>query len=392
MRLLVILLFIFSSFVFASDSEFEYKSLELVSAPLEAREAFTSYFRTHGLLGFKNAEEFTEVGLNQIFFSSDLHSFVSVKFGVEGNFPLNKVMEVGGGRLVHYKYDDVIVAFHFLNVSQVKLNGILSHLPQLILKKKTSLLEKLNPISSAHADADCAAVSLAVMGTTAVSVLTSVTMSTIISGLTSCLSGAEEEVKSASGFNFASAVSSEASRLWKNPGKRVGEYWGAAKETVTGLGSLIYNIGYAILHPTEAAQKLGAVLGEAGEMLSSVIGVLAQVPNAAVSMICSLITGIGVRAFVAAISGGAAAILLATKLRRIVQGISTISSLMSKMKSLGISQLERLGLSPESLARLFAKMSAGTFEERRLRVFVDTLDADSPYVKGLAKRGLQCAL
>lgn len=390
MRLLLFISLLFHSICWSQD--FEYASIGFESAPSTTQKVLDDFFRTNNFLSFKQNDEFQDFGLNQIYFTHDFNSFVSMKYDVKGNFPLGQILQVEGGELVHLKYDNVIIAYYFINVPTSSVRHLIPALKELSLVPKSSLLERLLPIEAAHAEENCDLPISTLSKSSTTSTMASVAASTVISALSSCLSGASEEAKSASGFNFAKSVSAEAGRLWNNPGKRLNEYWGSAKNVALRLGGLVYAIGDAIIHPQDAIKKLGSVLGETGRMLGAIIGVMAQIPSAAVSMVCSLVTGIGIRSLLAAISGGAAAVLLATKLGRIIEFLGTIRDLVDKMKVLGLTKLEHLGLSTDSFAKIFSKLSAGTLEGKKLAVFVDVLDEPSELAKTMARRGLQCAL
>lgn len=389
--LFLLTLFIYSFFGYAS----EYRNIELSPAPQEFSQSMRNLFTKHGFTTFSGLEEFSSIGINQIFFKDQNRSFITVKYDVQGDFKLNEPMILVNGTLLHIKIQSKTVAFFFKDISPSDFSAISEELKRLDLVSLTSkVFHSFVIITQAKAHEDCGVNHPAnVLNTTAIGSMAAVGAGAIATGLFSCLQGAKEGATASldimSGLRGAKKSLTE---FWKSPTKKLNEYYGAVSDTVVGMGNLIYTIGQAMINPSEGIPKLTAKLGEAGRILGTLLQSAALFPpSVAIGVVCSIITGMGIDTLLAAMTG-VGSVLLLQKLRKMASVAKMMENLGKLIKKMKLTSLEQLGLSTETLSKLFNKMAAGTLDSRKFDIFTDSLASDSKFARTLATRGLQCSL
>jgi hypothetical protein len=378
---LILFLILSLQICFATDGE--YASIKLVPAPEGFHQNMVSLFSQEGFGHFKNQRDFASIGINQIFLLPDSEGYVTVKYQVETPLPLGQIQSVADGKLIHLKVGDQTSAFYFKDIPAPLMDALITK-----LQRPATSQYSLSPISSAHAD-DCDVFLSQSLSTSAMGTLAKVSGSFVASALMSCLQGSGDQMKST--YKSVVSIGQEAKAFWENPTGKVSEYYKAVDSSVRGLFNFMKYVGYAIVNPSVGIPALKKNLGEAGVLLGGMVSSLVQLPpEAALKMLCSLFTGIGIDVLLAATGAGAMKAILS--LKKYATSLEMMGSLISLMKKLKMTRLEQLGFNPELMSKLFSGLVSGNVSKRKLDIFTDSIVDGSPLAKKFAQRGLQCSL
>lgn len=382
------ILLLFSIISFAE----EYENLQLVPIPPEYSSAIQDVLAKNNFDHQSSMSELSSIGINQVYFSSGMQGFVTVKFDVKGKFPLNLIQDLEDGKLIHIEVNNKIIAFFFHNISEFQVAKLTADLKELKLQK-TSFFKSLAILPSAHAVEDCGELPN-VINQDAVKAMKKTSAGGITSLLFSCLNGGQNAVRGR--FDYSSTyadVKNAAVEFWETPSKKIGDYYHAVSGAVSGFINFGYLLGEALIHPETGLPKIQQKLGAAGEMFVSVLSMVSLFPlELGVNITCSLVSGIGVDAFIGALTGGAASVKLLLTLKRLSATFDVLGKIKKLMDRLKMSKLEELGLSVESLKKLFQKMLNGTLDSKKFEVFSKSLESDSSLARTFATQGLQCSL
>lgn len=369
-----------------------YKSIELKSAPAPVLEKLDEFFAQQGFWTFKGRPEFAELGLNRLYFSEEFRSFVAMKYAVEGEVPLDELIPFDGGQAYHHKHGDKIVAYYFVRLDADQTQRLTRTLSKLELPPEVSLLRRWELIPTAHAT--CQLCGMPMPDSENLRSFSQMGISTIMAGLSRCLSASGNEIANTGGIrDFFSGVSTEFQKIRERGWSRVSDYGTAIANTAVGFANFIGMIASAILDPVGSVEQLRRALGESGAILGALIRAVTHIPiSSAIPAICALLTGIGVRTLISAFSGGAGLALLAAKLGRLGEHLLKLVAFFRKLKQLGLNTIEELGLTPAHLGRMFERMASGTFDHRRLEALTKVLGLGSPLAQRMGLTGFICSL
>ncbi|MGE3609445.1 MAG: hypothetical protein AB7I27_07645 [Bacteriovoracaceae bacterium] len=386
--LIFLLILCFSRFGYSSS---EYANVQLIKASetfnLQVNNIFTS-LGFYSIRGFSNIEV---IGINQIFFDSNGPGYVTVKYDVQGDFELNTFLEVPTGKVFHLMVGDKVIALYFHKIPSSKSEKVIKDIQNHHFKKYSkAILDSFIVIAPAHANNDCA-LGAEVLNQEPTKTISDVSSFSVASGLMSCLKGIGSHFTES--YDQAVDFKKSIGNFVENPSKKIQDYYQNVTGAINGFGHMIYSFAEAIVNPAEGLAKLRTLFGEAGTYLTDIFSVITSFPpEAAIKMACSFITGIGVNTLLTALTAGAGAALLVLKLKSIQSTLKHLKKLAEIMKSINLTDLSKLGLSSETLDKLFSKISLGKFDANKLKVFIDSLTFDSELAKKFAKRGLECSL
>lgn len=391
MKLFLALLILFS---FSAVQAQQYESIQFESCPGHECRYLLETFKKFGYEAINGEAGLPNIGINYLLFDENNKAYLTLKAGVKGDFELERTYDIDQGSVVHFKMSEKIFALYINGVSRNDRDDLF----QKVLKsaksfRVSSILEKLNPITSAYSSA-CDE-NLSPLSAEATSAFEGISVATITHGLMNCLksvaSGAGDSVTSIpkaleNGWN---AVSSEAKTFWNNPNGRLKDYYQAVDGAVVKLTSGLQLIGECLINPSKGLALLKEQLGEVGEYLGQIIMAARSMPlEAGLDFICSTLGGLGVDAVIAALTG-VGVVKFALTFKRAASVAMTLGRLM---KNIGKHGAEKLGLDKVTQVKLFKAVRSEKLDERKVEVLAEAVELESDLARKFALRGLQCSL
>lgn len=395
------LLFItlFPLFAFAADGDFIYSDARLKVAPPEMTITWDKHFLSKQYYPLeKSGQGLPSIGLNQLFLSRNNDSFISIKWDIEGNTPINRWLDIEGGHLIHLNYNEKVIGFYFFGVSELDAKSLLNGLAQKFPKKTTSYFDIA--ISPAHAGSACAPTleSNNIERSEAARTMNSAGAATVSSMLSNCFKGMKDgasETVTGWGDSIRSAtnwVGGELKGWWNNPRKKASQYYDGVKKAVVGVKNFIVMIGEVLINPAKGTQMLKKSLGEAGEWFGEIFASLSALPlEQKVEMTCSLVAGLGTDFILGALSGAAIAGTVLT-LVRVAKSLKKLAKVFNMVKKMGSDGFSRLGLDANTRAKLFRGIKSGKLDDKKLALLDDVEVVTSPVAREMALKGVTCAL
>jgi hypothetical protein len=368
-------------------SDLEYDSIELTPAPEKVQEQIRAFFEAKNLHSMKDVKQIDAMGINQIFFD-DAQGYVTVKYDVESELPVGRIMDISRGKLLHLQLDEKVTAFYFRDLPDSLVQDLASWKFSAVFK---SILNHVHPLPSAKAGCEVLLSALAASST--FDALGAIGESAVGTGLMACLKGSEAGALSKFDLSPIEALGNEAKAFWANPTKRISDYYNAVDGTVRGFFSLVHYVGGALMNPAEGLQALKAKFGPVGEQLAMMISLVQGFPpTMAVNLACAMITSVGIDTIINAMVGGAATGLMVLKIKKMMTGAESLQRLFSIMKRLKLKSIEQIGLTSEHMSKIFQGIILGKVNPRSLNVFASSLEDGSGLARSMALRGLTCPL
>lgn len=391
MNMFVVLFILFSFFTAQAH---QYESIQFESCPDQECRYLLETFKKYGYEAINGEAGLPDIGINYLLFDENNKAYLTLKAGVKGDFELERTYDLDKGSIVHFKMSEKIFALYINGVSRKYRDDLF----QKVLKsaksfRVSSILEKLNPITSAYSSA-CDE-NLTPLGADTISAFEGISVAMITDGLINCLksmaSGAGDSVTSIpkalqNGWN---AVSTEAKTFWDNPNGRLNDYYQAVDGAVSKFTSGLQMIAECLINPSKGLAVLKEQLGEVGEYLGQIVMAARAMPlEAGLDFICSFMGGLGVDAVIAAITGvGVAKFALTFK-----RAASVAMTLSRLMKNIGKYGADKLGLDKVTQVKLFKAVRSEKLDERKVEVLAEAVELESDLARKFALRGLQCSL
>jgi hypothetical protein len=342
--------------------------------PIEYAHKMNQFFKEEGFVVLANDQHgIPSLGVNQVYFK-DEGVFVMVKYGIEGEFALNQIVQTPENAfLVHDQVGNNKYFLYFQGMNEHAVKFMLTTMKEKVASYKAPSFSSYL-IPEAHASMDC---------------------------------GAPQVVEQMTDFQHLS-------------GKMV---WDFAKNCVTGLGQgawsstggavadTLSNVWSAVRHPIDTADRIGKsvynftvgiakfvkgiVTDPRGTMMSIGRGVgevwnslVDTVTNMSTSMkiqfICSFIGSMGVDAAIAMFTSGGGAARFAIKLAAMAKKFSMIAKTMALLSKLSGSAKAALGLSTAKIKNLMNRLMNNSLPD------ADLIHLEKMGDKDLSLRTLAC--
>lgn len=335
----------------------------------------------------KSLQQIDSMGINQIFFD-EAQGYVTVKYDVESELPVGRIMDIARGKLLHLRLDEKVTAFYFRDLPDSLVQELANWKATAVFR---SILLQIHPLP--QATAGCEALIAALASSSAFDTLGSIGEAAVGAGLMACLKGSSAATLSKFDLSPIEALGNEAKAFWANPTKKISDYYSAIDGTVRGFFNLVHYVGGALLNPVEGLASLKTKFGAIGEQLGAVIGLVQGLPpTMAVNITCALLTSIGIDTIINAMAGGAATGLLVLKIRKMLNGSEALQRLFSTMQRLKLKSIEQIGLTTEHMSKIFQGMILGKVNPKSVHVFTSSLEDGNGLAKSMALRGLTCPL
>lgn len=357
---IVLIIVTLSLSCFATNESYDQIALGKMPAPL-AKEVIQKLNDLHFKPVFSSLRGSELLRVNLMFSDSFLSSKIIFKYDVQGNYELNKEYKIAKGVLYHLKLDDKESAIYFENLNNNEVKEIIKK-----LMSKDKVVYNFSFFPKAHAACDTA-----LSGMPNVDVNSEVAQASLGSILSNCMTGIGDGVEEST-IGVVSSVwdglSSEASRLWDNPGKRLGEYWGFVSDGAQALWDFLQVLGKMLVDPAYAIQTLKTKFGEIGQFFVDAYNNIAAMPaNQKAQMFCNILGSIGVDVLIAAVTVGAASGKLGVTVSRLLLKLKKIANIIGKGIKVPFKVLEKI--SDDFLRRLkaFNSVDDKVFINRKLR-------------------------
>lgn len=383
---------------FANDGNFIYEDARLRKAPQDFSLAWDKHFLNKNYYPLeKEGEGLPSIGLNQLFLSSNNESFISVKWDISGNFPVNRWLDVEDGHLIHLTRDQKNIAFYFSGVSLAEAKRLLNGIEKVLPQKVTSFFDMILP--SAHANACAPALdSSNVERSEAARTTSAVGAATISSMLGKCFKGMKDgssETVTGWGESVRGAVNWVGGELrgwWNNPRKKASQYYNGVKRAVVGVQNFITMVGEVLMNPARGIRQLREKLGEAGQWFGEIFASLSALPlEQKVEMTCALVAGLGTDLILGVLTGTAVAGTILT-LTKVASALKKLGKVFRIAKRLGSNGLAKLGFDANTRAKLFRGLKSGKIKDRDLAILDDAAVMNSPVARKMAVKGVTCAI
>ena len=347
-----------------ADTSIEYDSLSLQPMPISAQRSVVHKLKELNLKrAFIRSQGSKVLKLNMLFTDHYMSSKVALKFDISGNYKLNKFYKVASGFVYHLKIQKKEAAIYFENTTHTQRVDIISKLKSIRVSNFSFSL-----ISKAHAaDESCSAN----IANQTVDIDTSVANRSSGSILSECMSGLLSGVEDSTVGVVESiwdGASSEAKKLWNNPGKRLGEYWGFVSSGAKKLWSFAETLGNMLINPAAGMKILKQKFGQIGKFFSDTYSSVKAMPNnQKAQIICNILGSIGVDVLITAITVGAGSGKLALTITRLLFKLKKIASILGKGLKIPFKFLEKLSEQAIKKIKLISDQGNSKLLERKLK-------------------------
>jgi len=365
MKLIILKLLIISASCLASnvklESHTQYDDVHYHNMPLQLIHQIGKSLAHFDLkAAFTNSQGSKLLRVNMMYSDSFLSSKVIVKYKTKGNYKLNKEYQLKNGYLIHLKLDDHESAIYFENISLEIRRKIISK-----LNNQKSYVYNFIPIKKANANCD---VSLSGIPTTNLD--TQIANNGAGAVLSSCMSGiatGAEESTIGMVKDVYNGVTAEAKKLWEDPGKRLGEYWGFVSTGAQALWDFTKILGSLLVNPTMATKVLSEKFGQIGSFFSQTYQNIKEMPaTQQAQILCNIIGSIGVDVLIAAITVGAGSGKLGLTITKLLLKLKKITKTIGKGLKISFKVLEKL--SDKVLDQIQFIIKAGNKNKLQLRM------------------------
>lgn len=356
------MLFTLFSFSCFASSEPKYDAIKLKEMPKSlASEVINALSELHYKPVFTTLKGSELLRVNLMFSDSFLSSKIIIKYNTRGDYQLAEQYQLKKGIVYHLKLDDKESAIYFENLKPKEISEIITK-----IKNRKKLVKSFSLFPKAHAD--CSAT---LSGTPTIEIDSGVAAAGGGSILSNCMSGLGDGIEESTVGVLGSiwnGVSSEASRLWNNPGERLGEYWGFVSDGAQALWDFMQVLGRMFVDPVYAGAVLTEKFGEIGQFFVNAYESVAGMPaNEQAQLFCNILGSIGVDVLIAAISVGAASGKLGVTITRLLLKLKKIAAIIGKGIKVPFRILEKVSDNLLKRLRTFDSIEDKAFINRKLR-------------------------
>lgn len=375
MNLFLPLVILFLSLT-VSAQEIVYTDASFKMSPLEHSHKLNEFFKEEGFVALADSQHgIPSLGINQVYFKEE-GEFVMVKYGLEGDFPLQQIIKTpDGAYMIHDKVGSNKFFMYFRGINEYAVKLTLSKIKNKIVTYSLPSFSSFF-IPEAHAQQDCGSPQLIAQMTD----FANLSGTMVWNFARNCVSGLGQGAWASTG----GAVSSTISSVWNAVTNPV--------ETADRIGRSVYNftVGLArfirgvVTDPRGTIQRLGASAGNAWNGMVDTVSSMTTAMK--IQFICSFIGSLGVDAAIALFTGGAGAARLGARLAQIAGRFALISRTMSLLAGLSGSARAALGMTSAKMRNLMNRLMSGQVRNGDLRALEDLGRAD----RDLSIRTLAC--
>lgn len=360
------------SSVFAST--LSYNSYEMQKTPLSLAQSLDEKFSEQGFHTLAdNQHGIPSMGMNQVYFKNETQ-FVMVKYGVEGDFPLDEIIPTPKGFMVHRSANDQKYMIYFRGFSVEFVKVMLNRLNNNV--SRTSLINNLF-IPTAHAE-ECAEFGAPILNQSAE--LSSISAASAWESLKACMSGLGDGVYGST-VGVVTGVADELKAFFSHPIDYVEKVADKVEMFLVKTAKFIKGL---IENPQETMNNVGRGLGKAWDDVKNTVSSMST--DMKINFVCSFLGAVGVDAAIAFFTGGAGSqkiILTINNLARKFGRLGKIIKLISKLGSGALSKLKLQGAKME-------KFMKGLFNNKYPEADLEHLDELAGLSDELSLRTLSC--
>jgi hypothetical protein len=299
--------------------------------------------------------------INLMFSDSFLSSKIIIKYNTQGNYKLDKQYKVAKGLLYHIHVDDKDLAVYFENLQDDEIKKILT-----TLKSRESYVFNFSIFPKAHAEC-----SNSLSGVPTVDLDSNIAAEGEAGLLSNCMTGLGSGVEESTVGVVSSiwnGITSEASRLWENPSKRLGDYWGFVSDGAAAVWDFLKVLGNMFINPVYAKNVLAKKFGEIGNFFVNAYNSVKDLPtNQQVELFCNILGSIGVDVLIAAVTVGAASGKLGLTIARLLVKLKKIAGVIGKGIKVPFKVLEKVSGDVLRKLKSFDSVEDKAFINRKLR-------------------------
>lgn len=352
MKFLVLAItFMLSTTLFAN--EIIYTDASFKDAPLEHAHKLNEFFKDEGFVVLADPQHgVPSLGINQVYFK-DEGVFVMVKYGIQGDFPLNEVVQTPDGAfLVHDQIGDNKFFLYFRGINEHSVRLTLSTMKDKLVTYKMPSLKSLI-IPEAHASADCGSPAVVEQMTD----FNNLSGKMVWDFAKNCVTGLGQGAWSSTGGKVTSTLSN---------------VWNAVRhpiQTVDSIGRSVYNftVGLArfikgmVTDPRGTMSRIGQSAGNAWNGLVDLATTMTTAMK--IQFICSFIGSLGVDAAIALFTGGGGAARLAAKLAGIANKFNLIANTLKVISKMNATARAAHGFTSQKMKNLMNKLMRGVIPD-----------------------------
>ncbi len=362
----------------AYSIDIKYTDATFKASPIEHAMKLDMFFKDEGYIPLaEGAHGIPSLGINQVYTRDD-GQFVMVKYGIVGEFPINKWIDTGKGRLIHQKTGGNKFFLYFHNVNEISAKLIVDRMRDKISSYRIPSFKSIL-IQEAHAQ-DCAVIGAATVAQMQDFSNLSATM--IWNFAKSCATGLGQGAWNSTGGAVVGAVSS----IWSavtHPIDTINSVASSVYNFTIGLGRFVRGI---ITDPRGTMMRAGRAVG--GAWTQMVDAVSSMSTDLKIQFVCNLLASLGVDAAIAFFTAGAAAPRLALSMANMARRFGMIGRILIQISRMGARARALVGFNGDKVKRLMQRVMAGTIDEGDLRHLDDIAQAD----QNLALGALSCML
>lgn len=371
---LFVTFFTFFFLITVQAQDVVYTDASFKASPLEHAQKLNQFFSEEGFLTLAQDEYgIPSLGINQVYSKTD-DQFVMVKYGMKGEFPLQKLIQTPEGFLFHDKVGENNFFLYFRGMNENAIQLLLSR-----MKNKISFYRlpfKSLIISEAHADEDCGSPEFIPQ----MMDFSNVSANAAWNFARNCASGLGAGAWGQTG----GAIEAKAKNFWEavsNPietADRVGQKVLAFQ---TGLSNFVKGL---ITNPRGTMNRIGAQVGGAW---NSMVQVVTTMPvDLKIQFACSFIGAIGIDAAIALFTAGVATGKIAITLASLAKRFALVGKVFGVLSKISNVARASVGITEEKMKTLMNRLMKGDLPDADLRHLDDLSTVD----KDLSMRTLAC--
>lgn len=351
----MLLLFTFLLSWASQASTLTYKTIEMSGTPLDQAEKLDFVFSDNGFYSLaETAHGIPSLGINQVYYKTETQ-FVLVKYGIEGEVPLDEIITTPKGFMIHKKENDQIYMMYFrgFNIDFVKI--MMGR-----LDRKVSNYKKIQNffISPAYADA-CGATGGTILAQS--SEMKGISAAAAWGSLKACMSGVGEGVYDST----VGVVKGVGKELWAFVSHPISYVEKVADKVEMFLVKTAKFIKQLVTEPEKAFAAMGKGLGNTWKTVKA--GVMNMSTEMKINFVCSLIGSLGVDAAIAFMTGGAASGKVALTIANIAKKFEMLGKMLKVLSKFTSSVLSKIKLEGAKLEKFMKGLFNNHFPEGDLR-------------------------
>ena len=337
-QLLLILAMLFS--VTATADTLRYSSFSMAPTPKEISQGLRLEFIEQGFSSLVNNDQgIPSLGINQVFFKTE-NQFVLLKYGIQGSFPLDEILQTPTGFMVHKSIKDQKVMFYFRGFNQEFVKVVMNKISNNV--SSFQILKGLL-IPTAQASDCSSAFGAPVLNQTAE--LQSISSAAGWESLKSCITGAGQGLKEAT----VGTVTGVAKEAWSAVTHPIDYVEDIANKVELFLGKTSQFMKGLIVDPSGTLSQVGHGLGVAWDNVAQTISGMSH--EMKVKFVCTFVAALGFEATLNFLTGGAASAKILLTIKNLYQKFSKIGKLMRVLNKLNGQLLSKLNLQGAKLEK-----------------------------------------